>query len=77
MEGPETSAMLENILGKWGGLWLPAKERTLTAVNQEKSYYFYVLTCSVDSVGFFKFVFVLFFSPFVVVVNFIGIMKSN
>ena len=30
------STVLEGILGWWGGLWLPARERTLTAVTQEK-----------------------------------------
>ena len=34
--GPEISMVLEGILGRWGGLWLPATERTLTAVTQEK-----------------------------------------
>ena len=33
---PETSTVLEGILGRWGGLWLPVRERTLTAVTQEK-----------------------------------------
>ena len=33
---PEISTVLEGILGRWGGLWLPATERTLTAVTQEK-----------------------------------------
>ena len=69
--GPEISTVLEGILGRWGGLWLPAKERTLIAVTQETPYS-YVLICSVDS-----FWFCPFFSSSVVVVNFIGTMKSN
>ena len=34
--GPETSTVLEDILERWGELWLPARERTLIAVTQEK-----------------------------------------
>ena len=34
--GPEISTVLEGILRRWGGLWFPARERTLTAVTQEK-----------------------------------------
>ena len=37
----------------------------------------YVLTSSVDCFGFFFFLFLSFFSTSVVVVNFIGTMKSN
>ena len=33
-EGPETSIVLEGILGRQGGLWLPVRERTLAAVTQ-------------------------------------------
>ena len=39
---------------------------------KRNSYYSYVLTCSVDSFGFF-----FFFPPSAVVVNFIGTKKSN
>ena len=51
-------------------------ERTLSAVTQEKRLLFsYVLTCSVDSFGFF-FLFVS--SPHLIVaVDFIGTMKYN
>ena len=35
LRGPETSTVL-GILGRQGGLWLPARERALTAVTQEK-----------------------------------------
>ena len=76
--GPEISTVLEGILGRWGGLWLPARERTLTAVTQEKHLLFlhFDLFCRCFWI-FFSF----FFSPFstysVVVVNFIGSMKSN
>ena len=34
--GPEISTVLEGILGRWGGLWLPARDRTLISVTQEK-----------------------------------------
>ena len=48
---PEMSTVLQGTLGRWGGLWLPARERTLIAVTQEK-HYFHILTCLVDSFGF-------------------------
>ena len=52
--GPEISPVLEGIPGRWGGLWLPERVRTLTAVTQEKNiYYSYFSTCSVGSFGFF------------------------
>ena len=73
--GPEISTVLEGILGRWGGLWLPARERTLTAVTQEKHLLFlcFDLFCR-----FFWTFFFFFLSPTsVVVVNFIGTMKSN
>ena len=38
--GPETSTVLEDILGRWGELWLPVRERTLRAVIQEKDLLF-------------------------------------
>ena len=70
--GPEISTVLEGIPGRWDGLWLPARERTLTAVIKKNIlHYSYVLACSIGSFGFFPF-----FSRFVVVVNFIGTMKS-
>ena len=34
--GPEISTVLEGILGRWGELWLPVREWTLTAMTQEK-----------------------------------------
>ena len=49
--------------------------------SRKNIYYFYVLTCSVDSFGFlfFSFFFFLFDLPLprVVVADFIGTMKSN
>ena len=64
--GPETSTVLEGILGRW------VRERILTGGDSRKNiYYSYVFTCSVDSLGLF------FSSPSNVVVDFIGIMKSN
>ena len=36
--GPEISTLLEGILGRWGGLWLPVRERTLTAVDSRKTF---------------------------------------
>ena len=59
--------MLEGILGSWGGQWRPARERTLTAVTQEKHLLFLCLTCSVDSFGFFSFL-----PQSVVVINFVA-----
>ena len=38
--GPETSTGLEGMLGRRGGLWLPARERTLTAATPEKQLIF-------------------------------------
>ena len=74
--GPEFSTVLEGLLGRCGGLWQPAREKTLTAVTQDKHLLFFVLTCFVDSFGFF---FSLFPRPppLIVVVDFIGIMKLN
>ena len=60
--GPETSTVLEGILGRGGGLWLPVRERMLTAVTQKNIYYSYFLICSVDSFGFFPF-FLISFPP--------------
>ena len=76
--GPETSTELEGILGRWGGLWLPARERTGTAVTQEKPvlFLFFDLFCT-----FFWICFFTFFrpspTPSVVAVDFIGTKKSN
>ena len=73
--GPEISTVLEGILGRWGGLWLPGRERTLTAVTQEK----HLLLCFDLFCRFFR-MFFLFFPLYphsVVVVDFIGTMKSN
>ena len=36
--GPETKKELEGILGRWGRLWLPARDRILTSVTQEKTF---------------------------------------
>ena len=57
--GPEISTVLEGILGRWGGLWLPAKERTLTAVTQEK----HVLLLCFDLFCRFFWIFFLFLPP--------------
>ena len=58
------------------------RERTLTAVTQEKHLLFLcfdLFSCSVDSLGFFFFFyfFSFLFSPSVVVVGFIGTMRLN
>ena len=53
--GLEISTVLEGTLGRWGGLCLLARERTLTAVTQEKHVLFSCLDCSVDSFWFFSF----------------------
>ena len=83
--GPEISSVLEGILGRWGGLWLPARER-LTAVTQEKHLLFlcFDLFCRFFWISFFFF---FSFPPqsclpstppnSVVVANFIGTKKSN
>jgi len=60
------------ILGRWGGLWLPARERTLTAVTREN-----VLFLHFDLFCRFFWIFFFLFTPTVVVVDFIGTMKSN
>ena len=67
--------MLEGILGRGGGLRLPALERTLTAETQEK----HLLFLCFDLFYRFLWIFSFFFFPHlsVVVVDFIGIMKSN
>jgi len=78
--GPEISTVSEGILGRWGGLWLPARERTLTAVTKKKKKknYSHIFICPVDSFEFFPLpaptphIF-----PLCLVVNFIGTMKSN
>ena len=73
--GSEVNTVFEGILGRWGGLWLPARERTLTPVTQEKHLLFFILfylTCSVDSFRIF-----FLFPSSIVVVDFIGTMKSN
>ena len=67
-------AVLEGILGRWGGLWLPARERTLTAVTQGKHLFF---LCFDLSCRFFWIFFSFLFPPSVVVVDFIGTMKSS
>ena len=46
--------VLEGILGRWGGLWLPAKERMLTAETQEKHllFLYFNLFCSFFGIFF-------------------------
>ena len=46
--GPEISTVLEGILGRWGGVWFPERERTVTAVTKEKHLLFlcFDLFCS-------------------------------
>ena len=50
-------AVLEGFLGSWGGLWLPAKERMLTAETQEKHllFLYFDLFCSFFGIFFFSF----------------------
>ena len=55
--GPKISTVLEGILGRWHGLGLPARERTLTAVTQEKHLLFLCFDL------FFRFFWIFFFSP--------------
>ena len=55
--GPEISTMLEGILGRWGGLWRSVRERTLTAVSQEKHLLFLCFDL------FCRFFWIFFFSP--------------
>ena len=38
--GPETNTILEDILGRQGGLWLPARESMLIAETREKYFLF-------------------------------------
>ena len=78
--GPEINTALEDILGRWGGLWLWVRERILTAVTQEKHLLFlcFDLLCRFFGIHFLFFSFFFFlFSPSVVIVSFIGTMKSN
>ena len=55
--GPETSAVLQGILGKQGILWLPVRERTFTAETQEKHllFLYFALLCSFFKIFFFFF----------------------
>ena len=55
--GPGISPVLEGILGRWGGLWLPMRERTLTAVTQGKHLLFlcFDLFCRFFWIFFFPF----------------------
>ena len=58
--GPEASAVLEGILGRWSGLWLPAKGKGHWQQRLKKGiYYSYILTCSIVVSGFFSFFFPL------------------
>ena len=52
--GPEISTMLEGILGRWGGLWRSVRERTLTAVTQEKHLLFLCFHLFCRFFGFFS-----------------------
>ena len=76
--GPEVSTvLLEGILGRSGGRWLPVWEKTDSSDSRKTFISLIFLTCSVHS---FRFFFTFFFlSPPipVVVVDFIGTMKSN
>ena len=65
--GTDISTVLEGILGRWGGLWLPEGERTLTAVTQEKHLLFLWFDFS------YRFFWISFslISPSIVVVDFI------
>ena len=54
----------------------PSKGKDPESSDKKNIYYSYVLTCYVDSLGFF-FLFFSFPPPSVVIVNFIGTMKSN
>ena len=56
--GPEISTVLEGILGTWGGLCLPARERTLTAVTQERHLLFLCFN------SFYRFIWIFFFFLF-------------
>ena len=64
---PEIITVLEGILGRWGGLWLPARQRTQTAVTQEKHLLFlcFDLFCSFFWIcfSFTFFPFLFFFLP--------------
>ena len=67
--GPETSAVLEGILGRQCRLWLPGKERTQTTETQEKHllFLYFDLFCSFFWIFVclfvFKFVFPIFLPP--------------
>ena len=80
--GPETSTVLEGILERWGGLWLPVRERTLKAVTQVTHLLFlcFNLFCIFFWILFyfssFSF-FPLLSLPFDLIFYFIGTTKSN
>ena len=56
--GPETSTVLEGLLGRWDGLWPSVRERTPTVVTQEK----HVLFLCFDLFCHFFWYFFFFFS---------------
>ena len=52
--------MLEGILGRWGGLWLPEGKNSDSSDSKKNVYFPYALTCSLATFVFFLFC----FSPF-------------
>ena len=75
--GPEISTVLEGILGRWGGLCHRGRKRTLIAVTQEKHLLFLCFDLFYRFFWIFPLFFPLYFPLSVVVVDFIGTMKSN
>ena len=75
--GPETSRVSEGLLGRGGGLWLPAREGTLTAVTQEKHLLFLCFDLFRSFFCIVFFFFPSFFPHSVIVLDFSGTMKSN
>ena len=74
---PEISTMLGGILGRRGGLWLPARETTLDSIDSRKIFTLcFDLLCRFFWI-FFSFFFLSFFTLSVVVVDVYGTMKSN
>ena len=61
---PDTSPVLACILGRQGGLWLPTRERMLTAETQERHLLFLYFDCSVVASGFFFLFHWIFFKIF-------------
>ena len=71
--GPEISTVLEDILGRWDGLWLPA----VTVLTQEKHLLFLGFDLFYRVFWNFFFFFLSPCPPTNVAVNFLGTMKSN